>query len=569
MKNSVSRRDFFKGAGVAAVAAGFTATGAMAWADEEQLTTQASLADQYRNAADALSAVKGDQLQFRQPEGPVAFEDREISASEIASTETVDLLVIGAGISGLMASLRGADLGAKVLCVEKMSKGRACFECFGAVNSKVRPDVDGTSRLKLIDELHRSAYWRVRPQAINTYVDRSGEATDFWADILAKGSNGFIITPVEEAPNTNGMPDIPTELGFYDTPTLPPDAGVRSGYSGMYVCLEMQDIAATNYPNLEIRNSTPAVQLVQDGSGKVTGAIVKNPDGSYSQIEATKGVILCTGGYDANPDMMKAWVRKEDYISSSTWNPGWGTTGDGHMMGLKVGADMDPIPHPVMNFRWGNPDSFYDARVWNPIWYALNVNPDGKRYVNEDLPFQAVSNAQNAQVNYGAGCWQIFDSTMLGFDPDEIALAEEAMAEFEAKGWAHSASSIQALAEACGVNAEGLQQTIDTWNASVAAGVDSEFNRFIIPDVTLPFTGPTYYALCTNSCILATVGGLMINENCQVTNAQGQAIPGLYAAGNASGNFFAGNYPRHIPGTSIGRAITFGYVAADHAVKGA
>ena len=569
MKNSVSRRDFFKGAGVAAVAAGFTATGTMAWADEEQLTTQASLADQYRNAADALSAEKGNQMPFRQPEGPVAFEDREISASEIASTETVDLLVIGAGISGLMASLRGADLGAKVLCVEKMSKGRACFECFGAVNSKVRPDVDGTSRLKLIDELHRSAYWRVRPQAINTYVDRSGEATDFWADILAKGSNGFIITPVEEAPNTNGMPDIPTELGFYDTPTLPPDAGVRSGYSGMYVCLEMQDIAAANYPNLEIRNSTPAVQLVQDGSGKVTGAIVKNPDGSYSQIEATKGVILCTGGYDANPDMMKAWVRKEDYISSSTWNPGWGTTGDGHMMGLKVGADMDPIPHPVMNFRWGNPDSFYDARVWNPIWYALNVNPDGKRYVNEDLPFQAVSNAQNAQVNYGAGCWQIFDSTMLGFSSEEIALAEDAMAEFEAKGWAHSASSIQELAEACGMNAEGLQETIDTWNASVAAGVDSEFNRFIIPEVTLPFTGPTYYALCTNSCILATVGGLMINENCQVTDVQGQAIPGLYAAGNASGNFFAGNYPRHIPGTSIGRAITFGYVAADHAVKGA
>ena len=569
MKNSVSRRDFFKGAGVAAVAAGFTATGTMAWADEEQLTTQASLADQYRNAADALSAEKGNQMPFRQPKGPIAFEDREISASEIASTETVDLLVIGAGISGLMASLRGADLGAKVLCVEKMSKGRACFECFGAVNSKVRPDVDGTSRLKLIDELHRSAYWRVRPQAINTYVDRSGEATDFWADILAKGSNGFIITPVEEAPNTNGMPDIPTELGFYDTPTLPPDAGVRSGYSGMYVCLEMQDIAAANYPNLEIRNSTPAVQLVQDGSGKVTGAIVKNPDGSYSQIEATKGVILCTGGYDANPDMMKAWVRKEDYISSSTWNPGWGTTGDGHMMGLKVGADMDPIPHPVMNFRWGNPDSFYDARVWNPIWYALNVNPDGKRYVNEDLPFQAVSNAQNAQVNYGAGCWQIFDSTMLGFSSEEIALAEDAMAEFEAKGWAHSASSIQELAEACGMNAEGLQETIDTWNASVAAGVDSEFNRFIIPEVTLPFTGPTYYALCTNSCILATVGGLMINENCQVTDVQGQAIPGLYAAGNASGNFFAGNYPRHIPGTSIGRAITFGYVAADHAVKGA
>ena len=69
--------------------------------------------------------------------------------------------------------------------------------------------------------------------------------------------------------------------------------------------------------------------------------------------------------------------------------------------------------------------------------------------------------------------------------------------------------------------------------------------------------------------ILASVGGLMVDGSCRVLDTGDQVIEGLYAVGNASGGFFAGNYPRHIPGTSIGRAITFGYVAAEHAVKGA
>ena len=82
------------------------------------------------------------------------------------------------------------------------------------------------------------------------------------------------------------------------------------------------------------------------------------------------------------------------------------------------------------------------------------------------------------------------------------------------------------------------------------------------------FTGGTYYALLTTNVILATVGGLAINGSAQVLDTTGAPIEGLYATGNASGSFYSGNYPRHIPGTSVGRAATFGYVAADHMVNG-
>lgn len=558
MGNDVTRRSFLKGIGLAGLSAGALGalgTTGIAFADEETAGT----------AYEAIATGR-EKASCPGPRGPVAFEDRTIAASEIVATEECDVLVVGAGIAGLTASLKAAEEGARTVCLEKMTRGRGCFECFGAYDAQAQKDAGiEIDPAQLLDEIYRSAYWRTRPEPANTYVYRSGEATDFWQKMLDKGDNGFVITPVEEAPSTNGMPTIPSELGFYDSPSLPPDAGVRSGYSGIYVCLEMAEVAAT-YDNLDVRYRMPAVQLVRADGGRVMGVIAKGDEG-YVQINAAKGVILATGGYDANPEMMEAWVRPEDYASSSWWNPGWGTTGDGHMMGLAAGAQMDSLPQPVMNFRWGNPDSFYDARVWTPIWLAINVNAQGKRYVNEDLPFQAVSNAQNAQPGFGANCWQIFDDGMLGASDEEIAAAKAALEEFEQKGWAFSASSPRELAAACGIDADGLEQTIATYNEYYANKKDLAFNRFM--ESVAPFAGETIYALTTNSCVLATVGGLTIDGSCRVLDTDDEVIGGLYAVGNASGNFFAGNYPRHIPGTSIGRAVTFGYVAAEHAVKGA
>ena len=302
------------------------------------------------------------------------------------------------------------------------------------------------------------------------------------------------------------------------------------------------------------------MQLVREGgNGRVTGVIAKSGE-EYIRLDAAKGVILATGGYDANPELMEAWTRPEDYATSSWWNPGWGTTGDGHLMGIKVGAQMDPCPQPVMNFRWGNPDSFYDARTWNAIYFAIMVNGDGKRFVREDLPFQSVSNAQNAQPGYGKNCWQVFDETM-------FEGMEDAVEEFKGKGWLFEGSSPEELAKACGIDPQGLADTIERYNGFFERGVDEDFNRDLAG--TIPFSGARFFALTTNSCILATVGGLMVDGSCRVLDTGDQVIEGLYAVGNASGGFFAGNYPRHIPGTSIGRAVTFGYVAAEHAVKGA
>ncbi len=558
-KATVSRRDFLRGAGVVGVAAGaLSVMGAPAVAvaeSEAPVPANAELASPTAWVPVQKAACPG-------PKGPVAFEAEDIPTDQISATEDHDIVVIGAGIGGLIASLKAAEEGADVVCLEKMTRGRACFECFGAVNAKCQEGTDCKPTL-LLDELYRSAYWRTRPEPARTYVHRSGEATNFWQDMLNKAPNKFQITPVGEVPSTCGMPCltdlIPTELGFYETPGLPADTAVRSGLSSMYACLELQEVAKT-YDNLDLRYLTPAVQLVRPDGGRVEAVIAKTEDGSYIRLNASKGVIMATGGYDANPELMEAWTRPEDYASSSWWNPGWGTTGDGHLMSIKIGAQMDPCPQPVMNFRWGNPDSFYDARTWNAIYFAILVNPEGNRFVREDLPFQSVSNAQNAQPNYGKGCWEVFDETMMeGMD-------EAAIKEFKDKGWLFEGSSPEDLAKQIDVDPKGLAATIAQYNAFFEDGVDTDFNRDLA--TTIPFTGSTFYALTTNSCVLATVGGLTINGNAQVLDTENKVIEGLYATGNASGNFFAGNYPRHIPGTSIGRAVTFGFVAVEHALKG-
>ena len=241
-KTGLTRRNFMRGALAAAAAMGVAATGVgcapagdagkePAATDGGDAASQAG-ADYVDIYKDGVSQMPARKAACPGPRGPVAFESREIAAGEIKREEDFDIVVVGAGVGGLIAGLKAADMGASVLILEKMTKGRGCFECFGAVNAKCQ---DGTAidKTALLDEIYRSAYFRTRPEPARTYVNRSGEATDFWQEVLDKGANGFVISKVEQDPSSCGFPAmtslIDTELGFYDSPALPPDAGVRSG----------------------------------------------------------------------------------------------------------------------------------------------------------------------------------------------------------------------------------------------------------------------------------------------------------------------------------------------------
>lgn len=185
----LSRRDFLRGAGLTgAAAAGMLAfPGAgKAFADDGAADAQSTEAtdsgNEYSKAlGDDASLCPLRKADFPGPRGPIAFEDRDIAESEISSTEECEVLIIGAGIGGLMGSLKAAEEGAKVITLEKMTEGRSAWESFGAVGAKFQKeqgiDIDPA---QLRDEIYRAADWRVDPCSIETYVNRSGEVADFW-----------------------------------------------------------------------------------------------------------------------------------------------------------------------------------------------------------------------------------------------------------------------------------------------------------------------------------------------------------------------------------------------------
>ncbi|WP_350454798.1 FAD-dependent oxidoreductase [Slackia heliotrinireducens] len=568
-KAKLTRRDFIKGAGLTGVAAAGTLALAPA------LTSGQAVADEV--AQDRMSmyveALGGDATMLPMlpaecpgPRGPIAFEDREIADSEITSTEETDVLVVGAGIGGLIGTLKAADLGANVVALEKMTEGRASWESFGAVGARFQVeqklDIDPA---QLKDEILRAADWRVDPQTIESYISHSGEVADFWQDQMDKVNSGIEMYKFDQAPNYNGFPVIDSYVNF-----KLPEGTSKTWLFGLYVCEALRDAVAT-YDTAEIRYSTPAVQLIREDGGRVTGAIAKTADGSYIRINASKGVLLATGGYDANPEMMQAWIRPEDYQYSSWWNPSWGTTGDGHMMGLKVGADMDSLPHAVMNFSNATPGTFVEKRVYfpGPMNYGIIVNEEGKRFVNENNPRQYVSNCVNVQMRRGHTCYSIWNQEIFGDKFEQVPTAEDQVALDEAKGFLFRADTLDELAEKAGIDAEGLKDTVARYNKAFEDGLEreEEFYRYTGNNVPISDQGP-FYALLSTSVVLATVSGLTIDGNANVLDRAGKPIEGLYATGNASGNFYSGNYPRHIPGTSVGRAATFGYVAAMHMLEG-
>lgn len=347
----LSRRDFLRGAGLTgAAAAGMLAfPGAgKAFADDGAADAQSTEAtdsgNEYSKAlGDDASLCPLRKADFPGPRGPIAFEDRDIAESEISSTEECEVLIIGAGIGGLMGSLKAAEEGAKVITLEKMTEGRSAWESFGAVGAKFQKeqgiDIDPA---QLRDEIYRAADWRVDPCSIETYVNRSGEVADFWQDMLDKGGSGWQLYKFDQAPNYNGFPVIDSYVNF-----KMPEGVSTTWLFGLYVCKELRAVAET-YDNLEIRYEMPAVQLIREDGGRVIGCIAKNGDG-YVRINASKGVLLATGGYDANPEMMQAWVRPEDYESSVCGIPAGDHRRRPHgMASYRRGHGL--IAAPVMNF---------------------------------------------------------------------------------------------------------------------------------------------------------------------------------------------------------------------------
>ena len=476
--------------------------------------------------------INGVKLAIEEAGFNVSDYERAV-AEEEKSGETVemetDVVVVGAGAAGLSAALEAQYAGADVLLLEKMPMiGGSTMMSGGYILAAESPvqqegNVAGTWQ-DLADYLYETSEEQADKAMLDDMAQKSGEniawmaeqGVDFDNEITKLHSSHEFAwghAPAGKAHTSNGGADLTQPMAD----TFEAEGG-------------------------EILLTTQATELITEGD-KVIGVKAENQQGDQITVTA-KNVILASGGFSGNEDMMAEY---HPYLKQVAYTGNTGNTGDGLRMAMDVGAKT--VFH----------DSAIDLGVNSPTSYGygeefkgLLVLPSGERFMDESL-FH-------------------FERTRILMDEDENTVwaitdqSNERVEQAVEMGTAFRADSLEALAEAAGLDAANLQQTVDAYNSAAHAGTDEEYGKNA--EFLAAVEGPEYYALRYDMSTSGTIGGLLVNPKMQVLNENDEPIEGLYAAGEISnGQFMYKEYPGS--GTSIMICIYQGRIAGTEAGQAA
>lgn len=549
-RRGVSRRGFLSGAALAAGAAAVAGLAGCAPQAADEVAGEASTA-----GGDAMAATGA--MQTTDPskavwpvveevevgsagEGEIALVAEPIAADEITATHDVDVVVCGLGPAGDAAALACAEQGLKVVAVEKQNRGNYNSATIGGTNSKLHEhwgmtyDTDAWIADAMVDNAFQGDM-----TLFKHFLEKNGEAVDWYI-------SHFDNQNLDDYPLTFAAGDFPDFRDEWDKTAL--SRSWNTSLTLPYPPGELADILAgiLTEAGVEIRFNTPACQLVTDDAGKVTGVIVKG-EGGYEQYNCAKGVVLATGGYEFNQQMLKERCRPRGVPGA--WLTGaFGNTGDGLQMGIAVGAAEDEFPQPIM----------LDPEQLMPY---LRVNKLGKRFTPEYEPYGHLAMAIQAQP--GTYDFYVVDSAIaekIGkiwtpssscYGPKEVwvgaATSENAL----------KADTLEELAELMEVPADEFVATINRWNEMAAAGKDEDFN--FPGEMMMTIDTPPFYATKEHADGLCTAGGLLVDTACRVLDKERQPIEGLFAAGIVSGGMFYNTYPHNLNCLSHTRNCLMGY----------
>ena len=500
--------------------------------------------------------------------------------TDISDEKAADVIVVGAGITGLAAARAAAEEGASVIVIEATDTWQTRGQDIGTINSAYQKanglecDADDINQVCL--EMQKYTGNRANQALMRTWANRSGEDYDWWyKDLLEPAGYGIEIPrwPMTEQEYDPVDGEWIPQFAFQQEFTVPEgqEAGFNGGMPGAIDLLAQASIDL----GAEFVFNTRARQLVRgedNNTGRVTAVIAEDADGNYVKFNANKGVILATGDYGHNYDLMSVWcpmyadMARDRNVYSTTSNQG-----DGHLMGMWVGGMMQAIPHPHM--AHGTPGD-------QGAYPGLLVDINGHRFTNEDIPGQNFSNSAELQprmvwylitdANYpnhlpmqqpGHGATMEFSGDLDAWNA-AVATGDRATieAEMEAQGISGNVAwSIEELAEAIHVDAAELEATITRYNEMCAQGRDDDFGKqakHLWAVDTLP-----YFYSTSSWNFLVVMGGLETTTKAEVIDQFGNPIPGLYAAGNVQGGRFAVDYPTIVCGISHSICLTYGRIA--------
>jgi len=454
--------------------------------------------------------------------------------------QETDVIIVGAGGAGLVAAIEATNAGAAVQVYEKGS--------LPGGNTSFSGGVLQASQTKYQDQfgIHNDT-----PEKHYQYWIQAGEgapdqdlirlmAYNSKNDIEWIGSLGVNYTKIYAV---DPIPYISPDL-------LLPRLHVADGAGGAYTTLLKQIVQSLG---VQILTSSPVNSLVYDSVKGVLG-VKAQISGKEASIKAKKAVILACGGYDRNEEMAKAYCPQLYWdIQNGLCLASPNNVGDGIKMGMDIGADLagmgGTISYP--SIRIGRAEG---GQPIPGIW----VNKYAQRFVNEAAHYGYVSRAIFDQEEHIV--WAIFDEKVKQMGGAAIGGWSDDLSAEIASGLIKTAATPGDLASAIGVNNGQLPLTLEKWNNDMADGVDTLFNKQV--GLQALDTAP-YYAtrvLCYN---VGSCGGVRINTQAQVLDLQGNAIPGLYAAGMVSGGFIGPYYPGS--GTAVTATVVFGRIAGRNA----
>ena len=541
---------------------------------------------------------------------------------ELQATE-VDVVVAGSGAAGMTAALTAANLGLSALVIEKAgSFGGSTARSGGGIwapgNSVLRAagvkDTPEQARAYLayvaegIPAERREALLAHGPDMLGLVLAKTPVRFAWvpgYADYYPEAPGGLAAGRSIEPVPLDGRRVLGEELAHLARPYLPSPVAItqaeyrwlslgrhprgvraaarvaaraaRARLLGQRVLSLGQALAAGLRAGLVASGvpvwlDTPLAGLeVEDG--RVTGVRVTR-DGEPALIRARRGVLIATGGFERDEQMRRRYQRAP---TGTEWTTGAaGNTGDGIRAGLDLGAATG-----LMDDAWWGPSiplrgGPYFCLAERSLPGCMLVNGAGQRFVNESAPYVDAVHAMydaNTPENPHIPAWLVFDQryrdryVFAGLPPHRPLPRR-----WYAAGAVVRADDLAGLAQAAGVDAEGLVKTVARFNEFAAAGRDEDFGRggsaydryygdprLANPNLA-PLARPPFYAVKIVPGDLGTKGGLRTDEMARVLRPDGTVIEGLFAAGNASeavmGHSYAG------AGATIGPAMTFGYIAA-------
>ena len=463
------------------------------------------------------------------------------AARELPKTSNYDVVVIGAGGAGFSAAITAKNAGANVVLLEKM------------------PAVGGNSLISGA-EMNVAKNWVQPKLGIN---DDSPElhAQDTFKGGDGKGDMKVINVMTHEALDAAkwcrdylGVRFEDDNLFFFGGHSRK-RALIPVGHTGTEFIAKFQ--AKADELGIPVITNMKAEELIKDKDGRVVG-VKATMDGSEYTFNAKGGVVLATGGFGANPEMVKKYNPKIDERFKTTDAPG--STGEALYMAERAGAELVNMgyiqTYPICDPLSGAIELIADARFDG----AIMLNQEGKRFVEELQRRDVLSEAILNQT--GRYCWVLWNDKIGSISNTVKAHANEYEA-FTKQGIMTTCDDLKCIADFTKIPFDQLRKTVKRVSDMAGKGNDKDFNhRAGLMDMQQG----KYYVIKAVPSTHHTMGGVRINEKAEALTAEGKVIPGLWAAGEVTGVTHGTN---RLGGNAYTDIIVFGRIAGEAAAKAA